>query len=77
MVPCKGTWKMEGIADELEVNIPCKGDKYATVDSYIGKATRKFLKRIYEQATGALGPADGDVDSDYVDVEAAKALPPG
>lgn len=53
IVPFKASWKLHGKPQELEREIPCKGDSYSGVDQYIGKATRKMLASIYGILTGS------------------------
>jgi hypothetical protein len=61
IVPCKATWKKNGKEDSKEAEIPVRMDSGSTIDNILGKAERKFLKRVWEQMTGKTEP-DGDVD---------------
>lgn len=63
IVQCSATWNLEGVADKLEAEIPVKTDGYSGADQILGKAERKFCKRIYERITGQNVP-DGDPDGD-------------
>jgi len=53
-VPCKCSWNIKGKDGSLEANIPVKTDSFTGVDGMIGKAARKFYKRVYEVMTGIL-----------------------
>ena len=62
IIDCSATWLQNGEAMSIEVTIPVKGDEQtATADQYIGKATRKLLKRCYEMMTGN-SLSDGESD---------------
>jgi len=63
-VDCTATWKLNGVVDEAKATIPVKTDEYSSVEQTIGKATRKFLKRCYEQMSGMTTP-EGDVGDAY------------
>ena len=63
IVQCSATWNLGGVADKLEAEIPVKTDGYSGTDQILGKAERKFCKRIYERITGQSVP-DGDPDGD-------------
>ncbi|HZQ46312.1 MAG TPA: hypothetical protein VFC07_04815 [Verrucomicrobiae bacterium] len=69
IVECEATWKFKGVADSMKATIACKGDDYAGSDSYVGKAQRKFLKRIYERVTGTSEP-DGEADAETTQLSA-------
>jgi len=75
IINCSATWKMNGNPDSITATIAAKGDDYAGTDSYIGKAQRKFYKRIYEIITGNTEP-DGEVEQlSYTDAKALNAAP--
>jgi len=61
IVECEATWTLNGKPDSMKATIACKGDDYAGSDSYIGKAQRKFYKRVFERLTGTSDP-DGEAD---------------
>lgn len=63
IVACTATWNLGGVPDKLEAEIPVKTDSYSGTDQILGKAERKFCKRIYERITGQNVP-DGDPDGD-------------
>jgi hypothetical protein len=69
LIDCEATWQQNGKPFALKVTIPVKGDDYSSADQYIGKATRKLLKRCYEVMTGNSVP-EGDAADDAVTVEA-------
>ncbi len=81
---CKAKWtigtKEDSLGYDEPINIPVKVDDYTTADAVIGKATRKFYKRVYEKMTGVEMP-DGEVGDDiippHVDVKTAKTDAPG
>jgi hypothetical protein len=57
-VECSATWIQEKTVS-FAATIPVKSDQYSTADQLIGKATRKFLSRCYQQMSGKTMP-DGD-----------------
>lgn len=69
LIDCEASWQQNGKPFTLKVTIPVKGDDYSSADQYIGKATRKLLKRCYEVMTGNSVP-EGDAADDAVTVEA-------
>lgn len=64
-VSCRATWKKNGVEDTKKAEIPVRLDSGSTVDNILGKAERKFLKRVWEQMTGKTEP-DGDADEPQV-----------
>jgi hypothetical protein len=64
IVVCSATWKMNGVADRCEREIPIRVNAMMGADAIMGKAERKILAASYAQITGtALGDADAaDVD---------------
>lgn len=68
-VQCRAKWRIKGqeftIGDPDAISIPIKVDEYTTSDAVIGKAQRKFYKRVYEKMTGIDLP-DGEVGDDLV-----------
>lgn len=80
LVECEATWDNAGTKQHLKVTIPVKAEDYGTADQYIGKATRKFLKRCYEIMTGNVLP-EGDAEDagdspETLGQPAQPALPP-
>lgn len=63
IIRCKGTWKMNGVPDSKEAEIPVRLNSGQGADAARGKAKRKFLKMVFEKATGKR-EADDDVDLD-------------
>ncbi|MDB6017717.1 MAG: hypothetical protein JWR19_2206 [Pedosphaera sp.] len=63
IVDCEASWTYKGKPDSMKASIACKGDEWAGADSYIGKAERKFYKRIYERLTGTTEP-DGEAEAE-------------
>lgn len=56
IIECEGSWNNSGQPQSLKSSIPVKSDDYSSADQLLGKATRKFLKRCYEQMTGNIMP---------------------
>lgn len=50
VVSCSATWKVNGIADSIECEIPVKG---VGCDLLLGKAESKLYRRIYSRLTGS------------------------
>lgn len=63
VVQCSATWKQGGETADLEAEIPVKSNDSSTADQLIGKATRKFLSRCYQQMTGNTMP-DGEAEAE-------------
>jgi hypothetical protein len=59
IIDCSATWQQNGKPSSLEASIPVKTSESGSADQYIGKATRKFLKRCYEVMSGNSIP-EGD-----------------
>jgi hypothetical protein len=72
IVECKATWNYKGTADAKTSEIPVRMNKGMGADAVLGKAQRKFLKRIFEQITGCAEP-DGDVDDAIAAAKPAQA----
>ena len=73
LVECSATWKLNGEAVSYACTIPVKTDDFSGADQIIGKATRKFLKRCYEQMAGISVP---EADTEDASVEAAVDVTP-
>jgi len=73
LVPCKASWKFNGVADELvceagaeaDYRIAVKVNGGMGVDAIHGKAKSKLYRRIYERLTGTT-VEDGEVDEGIV-----------
>jgi hypothetical protein len=61
IIDCSATWKQHGSQRDIQASIPIKENSSGTADQYIGKATRKLLKRCYEMMTGN-SMNDGDAE---------------
>ena len=61
IIECNATWRQSGSPRDMTASIPIKENKGGTADQYIGKATRKLLKRCYEMMTGN-SMNDGDAE---------------
>ncbi len=61
IIDCSATWKQNESLKDMTASIPIKENKGGTADQYIGKATRKLLKRCYEMMTGN-SISDGDAE---------------
>lgn len=68
IVDCSANWLQGGKPMTVAAQIPVKGNDVSTADQYIGKATRKLLKRCYEVMTGNSLP-----EGDAADMEAMTA----
>lgn len=68
VIDCSATWSSDGKSYGLEVQIAVKTSESGSTDQYIGKATRKFLKRCYEMMTGSSVPEGDAGDSDGVSI---------
>jgi len=76
IVNCSGTWDLAGVPDKMEAEIAVKTDAYSSTDQILGKAERKFCKRIYERVSGQNVP-DGDHEGeDSITVESTSAPAP-
>lgn len=71
-VPMRATWKLNGIADQIDVSVPVKINAGMGADAILGKANRKLLKRVFERITGSI-QSDPD-DDDLVDEPAPQAV---
>lgn len=76
LVECSATWKMSGQPVTFASTIPVKSDEYSGADQIIGKATRKFLKRCYEQMSGISVPeAEAEEGATRMEVAAEATRP--
>lgn len=66
IVECNASWSFKGSADEMRAEIPVRVNKGMGTDAILGKATRKFLKRVFERITGC-PEADDAVEEGGVD----------
>ncbi len=57
----KASWLKDGVKQELSRDIAVKGDQYASVDSYVGKARRKLYAAVLTQLSGIATP-EGEID---------------
>lgn len=75
LVPCSASWKMNGIADRIEREIPIRVNAMMGADAIIGKAERKILAAAHSQITGtALGDADAtESEGELRDVTPSRA----
>jgi len=71
LVECEASWDNAGTKQGIKVTIPVKADDYGTADQYIGKATRKLLKRCYEIMTGNVLPEGDAEDAEHLQLPAA------
>ena len=61
IIDCSASWTQNGNKRDIQASIPIKENSTGTADQYIGKATRKLLKRCYEMMTGN-SINDGDTE---------------
>jgi len=74
LVDCSASWKLNGQSVTYACSIPVKMDEYAGSDQIIGKASRKLLKRCYEQMSGVSVP---EADAEEVPVRIDSGVDPG
>lgn len=60
-VNVRASWKVNGISDSMEADIPIKVNAYMGADAVLGKAERKIKARIYNRITGS-ELTEGEVD---------------
>lgn len=60
VVTCTGTWLFKNKPDSLSCDIAIRVNEGMGSDAVVGKAQRKFYKRVFEQITGTSIP-DGEV----------------
>jgi len=53
LVSVSATWVLNKVADSLDADIPIGTRGKETVDNILGKASRKFLARVYARVTGS------------------------
>lgn len=70
IVSCKCSWNINGQKGSLSADVPVKTDSFTGVDGIIGKAARKFYKRVYEAMTGILISDPDDAGTDIIENEA-------
>lgn len=59
IVHCSATWKLHGVPDRVDREIPIRVNAMMGADAIMGKAERKILAAAYAQITGTtLGDAD-------------------
>jgi hypothetical protein len=73
-VICSAAWKKEGIADNLDCEIPIRVNAQMGADAILGKAERKLLARVLNRLSGISTP-EGEAGEDIV-VEPMRAPPP-
>ncbi len=74
IVECSATWKQAGQAVTYSCTIPVKTDDFSGADQIIGKASRKLLKRCFEQMSGISVP---DADAEDFAPRAEVGVTPG
>jgi len=76
LVACYATWKMHGVVDRTDRDIPIRVNAMMGSDAIMGKAERKILAAAYAQITGTvLGEGDvseGDAELRNVTPQAAE-----
>lgn len=61
VVKASATWKLNGVDDKIDREIPIRVNAGQGADAILGKATRKLYAAILQQVTGS-DHADGEVD---------------
>lgn len=74
LVECSASWKLNGQPVTYSCSIPVKMDEYAGSDQIIGKASRKLLKRCYEQMSGVSVP---EADAEEAPARIDSGVEPG
>jgi len=79
LVHCSASWRMNGVADSIEREIPIRVNAMMGADAIMGKAERKMLAAAYAQITGTtLGDADAaEAESDMRTVTPKAQTEPG
>lgn len=72
IVACFAMWKLNGVADRVERDIPIRVNAQMGADAIMGKAERKILAAAYAQITGT---TLGDADASEYDPAAAASEP--
>lgn len=84
LVPMKASWKLNGVADEINCDHVPDGDFRIAVrvnsgmgtDAILGKAKRKLFARIFARITGSQWVAEqAELDAGTIDVEASDRPP--
>jgi len=76
IIECEGSWNNSGQPQSLKSSIPVKSDDYSSADQLLGKATRKFLKRCYEQMTGNIMPEGEAGEEGQIEAAQGRVLIP-
>lgn len=63
VVKAQASWKIGGVEDSIEIEIPVKVNSFMGVDAILGKARRKLDCAIFNHITGS-ELSDADVDDD-------------
>lgn len=63
VVLCKASWKLNGVPDSMEAEIPVKVNNGMGSDAILGKADRKMRARVFNRLSGSEFP-EGDVRED-------------
>lgn len=69
IVKARATWKIDGIADSLEQDIPIRVNKGQGADAILGKAVRRLDALVLARLEGVTTP-EAEVGDDIVNVEA-------
>lgn len=77
VVECSATWVMNGSPESYgPIKIPVKTDQSTSIDAVLGKASRKFLKLVFDMVTGTgTYYPDGDVDDSFAEIAPTDADP--
>lgn len=75
IIPMKAEWSVRGVKDSMESEIQVRKDSYSTIDQALGKAHRKFFKRVYERITGRVDYGPDETDATIIDNEAPQETP--
>ena len=74
LVSVSATWMLGPVADSLDADIPIGTRGKETVDNILGKASRKFLSRVYARVTGSkFAVPEGEIEDSGPTPTAAQA----
>lgn len=71
IVQYRASWKLDGVEDSIEREIPIRVNAFMGADAILGKAKRKILAAVYERLAGSVASLpEGEVgDAEAIPVE--------
>lgn len=76
IVKVDASWRIDGVSDSMDAEIPIKMNKMMGLDAVIGKADRKIKYRIWCRITGSTFTPEGEFDEDEVSQATSAAATP-